>query len=84
MSIIKIIRDELQTERLKKQEEIQRLVNNDKVTIDSRVVMIKSELREIAILSVMLDTWAGYTGENQTSVDTQNKEQTKPKEDGTV
>jgi len=84
MSIIKIIRDELQTERLKKQEEIQRLVNNEKITVDNKIVMIKSELREIAILSRMSETWDVYTGDNQTSVNNSNDEQNKPKEDGTV
>jgi hypothetical protein len=61
MRIVEIVLNELNSDVLKNEEKLQRLINNNDVDIDTNVKEIKATLKEITNLQVMVEKWKSYT-----------------------
>lgn len=60
MRIISIVLTELVNDKLKKEEQLQRLINSTE-DVDMCVIRIKDALREISLLESMITKWRVYT-----------------------
>lgn len=63
---------ELSTDKLKSEEELERLINDKVLTIYSKTELIKETLKQIVSLDLMIDKWRQYTISNDV-VDNNNK-----------
>jgi hypothetical protein len=63
---------ELSTDKLKSEEELERLINDKVLTIYSKTELIKETLKQIVSLDLMIDKWRQYTMSNDV-VDNNNK-----------
>lgn len=61
MRIVEIVLNELNSDVLKNEEKLQRLINNNDVDIETNVKEIKATLKEITNLQVMIEKWKSYT-----------------------
>lgn len=61
MRIIEIVLSELSSDVLKNEEKLQRLINNNDVDVEANVKEIKSTLKEITNLQIMIEKWKSYT-----------------------
>jgi len=61
MRIISIILTSLATDRLKFEENLQRLINNKDTDLDTNIYLIKNQLREIVLIDKMIMKWKDYT-----------------------
>lgn len=61
MRIIEIVLSELSSDVLKNEEKLQRLINNNDVDVETNVKEIKSTLKEITNLQIMIEKWKSYT-----------------------
>jgi flagellar motor switch protein FliM len=61
MRIVEIVLSELSSDVLKSEEKLQRLINNNDVDVETNVKEIKSTLKEITNLQIMIEKWKSYT-----------------------
>ena len=61
MRIVEIVLSELSSDVLKNEEKLQRLINNNDVDVETNVKEIKSTLKEITNLQIMIEKWKSYT-----------------------
>ena len=57
MRIVEIVLSELSSDVLKNEEKLQRLINNNDVDVETNVKEIKSTLKEITNLQIMIEKW---------------------------
>lgn len=72
MRIVQMLLTELSTDKLKSEEELERLINDKVLTIYSKTELIKETLKQIVSLDLMIDKWRQYTISNDV-VDNNNK-----------
>jgi len=72
MRIVQMLLTELSTDKLKSEEELERLINDKVLTIYSKTELIKETLKQIVSLDLMIDKWRQYTMSNDV-VDNNNK-----------
>jgi hypothetical protein len=65
MRIFDIIKSELNTDKLKLEEEFERVINNKSLETDDKVATIKKILKEIAIIEVSFKKFGGYITEEK-------------------
>ena len=61
MRIINIVLTDLASSKLKAEEKLQRLLNDKDSDLDNTLIQIKNELKEIALLEIMISKWNDYT-----------------------
>lgn len=61
MRIINIVLTDLVNTKLKAEEKLQRLINNQDKDLDDILIDIKIQLREISLLESMIMKWNDYT-----------------------
>jgi len=61
MRIINIVLTDLVNTKLKAEEKLQRLINNQEKDLDDILIDIKIQLREISLLETMIMKWNDYT-----------------------
>lgn len=61
MRIINIVLTDLASSKLKAEEKLQRLLNDKDSDLDNTLIQIKNELKEIALLEMMISKWNDYT-----------------------
>jgi hypothetical protein len=64
--IINILLTELTSDRLKQEQEMERIIN-DNVEISKKVDLIKQQLKEIVLTDLMISEWRNLTNESDTS-----------------
>ncbi len=64
--IINILLTELTSDRLKHEQEMERIIN-DNVEISKKVDLIKQQLKEIVLTDLMISEWRNLTNESDTS-----------------
>jgi len=72
MRIVEIVLTELSSDVLKNEEKLQRLINNNDVNVDENVKEIKSTLKEITNLQIMIEKWKSYTSTTNGDVENNN------------
>lgn len=72
MRIVEIVLSELSSDVLKNEEKLQRLINNNDVDVDENVKEIKSTLKEITNLQIMIEKWKSYTSTTNGDVENNN------------
>ena len=72
MRIVEIVLTELSSDVLKNEEKLQRLINNNDVDVDENVKEIKSTLKEITNLQIMIEKWKSYTSTTNGDVENNN------------
>jgi hypothetical protein len=72
MRIVEIVLSELSSDVLKSEEKLQRLINNNDVDVDENVKEIKSTLKEITNLQIMIEKWKSYTSTTNGDVENNN------------
>lgn len=60
MRMLEIVLRELASDVLKNEEKLQRLINNNDADLDKSIEDIKSTLKEITHLEVMIEKWKSY------------------------
>lgn len=61
MRIFNIIKSELNSDKLKLEEEFERVINDKSLETDKKVVVIKKIMRKIAIIEMSFEKFKGYT-----------------------
>jgi len=61
MRIINIVLTDLASSKLKAEEKLQRLLNDKDSDLDNLLIQIKNELKEIALIEMMISKWNDYT-----------------------
>lgn len=64
MRIFDIIKSELNSDKLKLEEEIERVINNKDLETNNKVTTIKSLLKEVAIIEVSFEKFKTYITDN--------------------
>ena len=72
MRIVEIVLNELSSDILKNEEKLQRLINNNDVDVDENVKEIKSTLKEITNLQIMIEKWKSYTSTSNGNIENNN------------
>jgi hypothetical protein len=72
MRIVEIVLTELSSDVLKNEEKLQRLINNNDVDVDENVKEIKSTLKEVTNLQIMIEKWKSYTSTTNGDVENNN------------
>ena len=72
MRIVEIVLTELSSDVLKNEEKLQRLINNNDVDVETNVKEIKSTLKEITNLQIMIEKWKSYTSTTNGDVENNN------------
>jgi len=72
MRIVEIVLSELSSDVLKNEEKLQRLINNNDVDVETNVKEIKSTLKEITNLQIMIEKWKSYTSTTNGDVENNN------------
>tara|TARA_Y100000389_G_C17073674_1_gene323230 strand:+ start:203 stop:433 length:231 start_codon:yes stop_codon:yes gene_type:complete len=75
MRIVEIVLNELNSDVLKNEEKLQRLINNNDVDIETNVKEIKATLKEITNLQVMIEKWKSYTTLSNGDIENNNNNQ---------
>jgi type I site-specific restriction endonuclease len=69
MRMIEIILTELASERLKSEEELQRLINTSDISVEEQVKKIKIQLENVVKYDDMISKWNSYTTKANANVD---------------
>jgi type I site-specific restriction endonuclease len=69
MRMIEIILTELASERLKSEEELQRLINISDISVEEQVKKIKIQLENVVKYDDMISKWNSYTTKANANVD---------------
>jgi len=72
MRIVEIVLSELSSDVLKNEEKLQRLINNNDVDVETNVKEIKSTLKEITNLQIMIEKWKSYTSTTNGDIENNN------------
>jgi len=72
MRIVEIVLSELSSDVLKNEEKLQRLKNNNDVDVETNVKEIKSTLKEITNLQIMIEKWKSYTSTTNGDIENNN------------
>lgn len=72
MRIVEIVLSELSSDVLKSEEKLQRLINNNDVDVETNVKEIKSTLKEVTNLQIMIEKWKSYTSTINGDVENNN------------
>ncbi len=72
MRIFDIIKSELNSDKLKLEEEFERVVNDKSLETDDKIATIKKLIKEIAIIEMSFKKFEGYTTNDED--DKTNKE----------
>lgn len=67
MRIFDIIKTELHAEKLKHEEELERVMNNKNLETENKVESIKKLLREITTIEMSITKFKDYTSEDETN-----------------
>lgn len=59
--LIHIVTNDLLNERLKAEAELERLINDSTLSIDTKLLFIKEQLKQLIAHNEMASTWAVYT-----------------------
>ena len=70
--MIEIVLSELSSDILKNEEKLQRLINNNDVDVDTNIKEIKSTLKEITNLQIMIEKWKSYTSTSNGNIENNN------------
>jgi len=62
----------LSSDVLKNEEKLQRLINNNDVDVETNVKEIKSTLKEITNLQIMIEKWKSYTSTTNGDIENNN------------
>jgi D-ribose pyranose/furanose isomerase RbsD len=65
MRIFDIIKNELNADKLKLEEEFERVVNDKSLETNDKVATIKNILKEIAIIEMSFEKFKGYITEDE-------------------
>ncbi len=60
MRLMEIVTTELTLDKLKSEENLQSIINNNEYTSETKVSKIKDELKKIVTTNNMIDTWIKY------------------------
>jgi len=71
MRIITIVLTELINDKLKEEEQLQRLINSTE-DVEVSVNLIKKTLRKISLLEEMIEKWKSYTAVSKENVGNNN------------
>ena len=72
MRIFDIIKSELQADKMKAEEELERVINNKSLKTDDKVVMIKELLKEIATTESSFNVFEKLTNKDDTKKEEKN------------
>lgn len=64
MRMIELILTELASDKIKAEEKLQRLINNNGIDVDDQVEEIKLTLAEVVKIDQMINKWKAYTTPN--------------------
>ena len=66
MRIFDIIKSELNADKLKVEEELERVINDKSLETNDKVVTIKRLLREVTLIESAFEKWKTYTTNDET------------------
>lgn len=72
MRIFDIIKSELNSDKLKLEEELERVINHKDIDTDGKVKTIKELLREISLLEISFKKFEKYTSDETNTNDETN------------